>query len=784
MKALDRKLLRDLWRLRGQGLTLALVVACGIASYVAMVGTYRSLIAARDGYYQRARFADLFAHVQRAPKGLIDRVRQLPGVAAAEGRLLETARVEVEGFDEPVSGQFVSLEPGGTLNAVYLRQGRLPERDDEVVVSELFAQAHRLVPGDSIRALFEGRRTRLRIVGVGLSPEFVWIVPPSGGWVSDERRFGVFWMPRPGLEAAYRMEGAFDDLVVKLGPGANPAAVIDGVDRLLTPYGSWGVNARDRQPSHRVINQELTQLETNATLLPIVFLGVAAFLINVLLSRVIGIQREQIASLKAVGYRNGEVARHYLQMVSVVLAVGIALGAGLGSWIGGGFVSLYSRNFRFPDLRFRLEPGVLATAVLISVVAGLLGTALAVRRAVRLAPAEAMRPESPPVFHRSITDRLGLGRVLPPAAKMVVRDLERQPLRTALSALGIALATALLVAGNMGFDSVERVLWLQFERVQHEDLEVVFTQTLPLRAATELARIPGVIRVDPEHAVPVRVRARQVRREVPLIATTPPGGLRTWIDAAGAPLRLPAEGLAISRTLADRLGVRAGELVEVEVLEGDRPVKQLRVAALVDDTLGMSAYLPSPQLARLLGHDPQASGALLTVDALRADEVQRAVERFPKVASLSRRRWAAQKFRADTASVFLTFELVIAAFAAVIAVGVVYNNARVALAVRSRDLATMRILGFTRAEISAVLLGEQAVQLLIGIPLGIPLGKALGTLVFSVTDPELYRFPILLSGKTVTLAVVVVALAGLLSAIAVRRRADKLDLIAVLKARD
>lgn len=783
MKAIHRKLTRDLWRLRGQALTIALVVACGIASYVAMLGTYRSLVAARDTYYDRSRFADLFAHVQRAPDDVLDRVRQVPGVATAEGRLLETARVEVAGFDEPVSGQFVSLQPASSLNALYLRSGRLPERDDEVVVSELFAKAHQLVPGDSLHALFEGRRTRLRIVGVGLSPEFVWIVPKMA-WVSDNQRFGVFWMPRAGLETAYKMEGAFDDLVVKLGPGANPIAAIDAIDRLLTPYGSYGVNARDRQSSHRMINQELEQLETSATILPVVFLGVAAFLINVLLSRVIGIQREQIAALKAVGYRNGEVARHYLLMVSAILAVGIALGAALGAWTGRAFVGVYARNFRFPDLHFRFDLEVFETAVLISVASGVLGTMFAVRRAVRLAPAEAMRPESPPTFRKMISDRLGLSGLLAPTARMVVRDLERKPLRTALSALGIALATALLVGGNMGFDSIERVLWLQFERVQREDVEVTFTKTLPRGAALELRHIPGVLRVEPEHLVPVRMRSRQASREVPLIATGEPGGLRVWIDAAGDPLRFPAQGLAISRTLAERLQVRSGDEVEVEVLEGERPVRRLRVAATVTDTLGISAYLWTDQLARFLGHEEQVNGALLMVDAQQGDRVERALQRYPKVSSLSRRRWAAQRFRADTAQVFLTFQLVIAAFASVIAVGVVYNNARIALAVRSRDLATLRILGFTRAEIAAVLVGEQAVQLLLGIPVGIPLGKALGTWVFSTADPELYRFPILLSLKTVATAVVVIALAGLWSAVLVRRRADRLDLIAVLKARD
>ncbi len=784
MRALDRKLLRDLWRLKGQVLAIALVVGCGIASYVASGTTYRSLVASRDAFYATNRFADGFAAVQRAPLAAAERVRALPGVADVQARVVVEGRVALPGARASAFGRFVSLERDAGLNALTLRAGRLPEpgRADEVVVGEAFAAANRLRPGDALGAVLRGRRVALVVVGVALSPEYVWIIP-AGGFVPDDERYGVFWVERRALERAEGMAGAFNDLALAFSPGADARAVLASVDRILAPYGGLDAYGRDRQASHRLLDQELRQLAGSATLLPLVILAVAMFLLHLLLGRIVAGQREQLAALKALGYTNAEVGSHYALFALAVAGLGALFGIGLGVWGGRTFVDLYATYFRLPVLGYRLAPADLAFGVLLSAGAALLGALGAVARAVRLPAAEAMRPAAPAQRGPTRLERWGALRTFPVAERMVLRDLERQGGRTLLSVLAIALATAIVVAGRLAFDSIDHLMALQFDRVQREDVSIAYTHPLAPAVRGGLAHIPGVRLVERAREVPVRILAGTRRREAVLTGVDEGATLRRLLDLAGRPVPLPAGGLALSRELAARLGVAPGDRVEVEVLEGARPRRALTVAALVDDMIGLGAYMPITALDRLLG-GPRDSGAMLAVEPGARDAVIARLEAMPTVLRVSPRARVKALFEAQVARVFLTYQVVLAAFAAVLAVGVVYTNARIALATRGRDLATLRILGFTRAEVGAVLVGEQAVQLLAGIPLGLPIGEGLGHLALASVDRELYRFPVVVSTGTLAFAAAVVLAAGTASAWRVRRMADDLDLVGVLKARD
>jgi len=783
VKALDRKLLRDLWRMAPQVLTVALVVGVGIASYIASITTWRSLVYSRDHYYLTSQFADVFASVQRAPDSVLDRIRAVPGVAVAEGRVVDELRVEVEGFEDVVRGIFVSFEPRSPSNRMHIYRGRLAERDDEVVISENFAKAHLLGPGSSLTALVNGRRAKLRVAGIGVSPEYVWVIPAGAFW-PDDKRFGVFWMGHRALSQALKMEGNFNDLSVSLSPGASEAEVKDAVDRLLAPWGSFGAIGRDKQPSNRLVSQEMSQLRATATLLPLIFLAVAAYLLNVLLSRAIAAQREQIAALKALGYTSLRVGLHYVEFALAMVFLGALIGAGLGAFAGRGFVAMYTQYFRFPVLEYRFDLSVFGVALAISVAAALVGTVGAVRRAVRLAPAEAMRPEAPRSFRPTILERLGVDRLFPVSVRMVFRDLERQPWRTALSALGIALATAILVAGNGTFDMVDRLFMLQFERSQREDVAVSFARALQPSAVRTLGALPGVLDAEAQRSVPVRLRAGHRSREAAL--TVMPEGLtlRKVLDVQGRERELPESGLALSRTLAEVLGVGLGDPVEIELLEGERPRRTAPLTAMIDDYLGLTGYMREAAFLRLTGEPRLYSEALLRVDRARLDGLVREIVRYPMVVSVARREEASTQFRRQISDIFTTYQGVLAAFAAVIAVGVVYNNARIALTVRSRDLATLRILGFTGPEIANILLGEQMVQVVLGVILGLPLGRVLSGWLHQATDRELFRFPTVVSARTYAFAAAMVFATGIVSAALVRRRAKRLDLVAVLKARD
>lgn len=785
IRALWRKLLRDLWHSRGQGIAIGLVIGAGVGMFVAYFSTFDSLWLARETYYDRFRFADVFVSLKRAPLYLAGDLAAIPGVARVTTRVVVDVALDIPGLVEPATGRLISIpeRPQPTLNEPFLRRGRRPAGEDEVLASEGFSEAHGLIPGDTVAATINGRRRDLRIVGIALSPEYIYSIRP-GEMVPDNARFGVFWMEQPGLSAAFDMEGAFNDASFALMRGASEPEVIAAVDRVLTRYGSLGAIGRGTQLSHWFIENELTQLETMGFIIPAIFLGVSAFLLNIVLTRLIAVQREQIAALKALGYTNGEIAMHYVAWALAIAALGTVLGVLGGIWLGTSITALYNDFFRFPTLRYVLAPAIVLQAAAVSLGAGALGAASAVRRAVRLPPAEAMRPEPPARHTLSWLDRAIPRRFTPPAVKMILRNVQRQPVRAAVSALGVAFAVAILVVGMFSLDAIELILDVQYNVVQRQDYTVAFVEPRSTRAVHELAHLPGVLAVEPIRMVPARIRAGHLTRQIAITGLVNRPRLQRVVDASLNPVPLPRDGLVLSTKLAEILHVNAGDVVRLELLEGSRPIRTVVVAGLVDEFMGTAAYMDMAALQRFLREGPRMTGAALLVDKGNPDEFYRRIKATPAVAGISSKRAAIDNFRrtlAQNMNVMIFFNVL---FSSVIAFGVVYNAARISLSERSRELASLRVLGFTRAEISLILLGELAAVLLVGVPSGLVLGYGLAALVVIAFDTELFRFPLVVSPRTFAFAATTTIVAAAISGLVVRRLLDRLDLVAVLKTRE
>lgn len=787
MHTLYTKLFREVWALRGQLLSIAAVVAVGVMTVLTMRGTYESLVVSRDLYYQAARFPDVWAQVERAPESLRDRIAALPGVAGVATRVTLVATLDVPGVAAPAQGRFVSVpeDRRPALADLHLKTGRYvaPGRQTEVLISENFAQANGFTPGDTLKAVINGRYRDLRIVGTAISPEHVYAVP-AGGLFPEDTRYGIVWMSRAALGPAYGMEGAFNEVVLTLAPGARPARVMARLDRLLAPYGGQGAYARADQASHQILESELAQNRTQGTVIPAVFLAVAAFLLNIVLGRMIATQRTEIAVLKAFGYTNREVGRHYLHFALVAALAGAAMGTGLGIWLGGEMVALYGDVFDFPTLRYVVRPALIAIAVGVSAGAAGVGAWRAVRQAVTLPPAEAMRPAPPATFRAGLVERLGLQDRLPPAFRMVLRNVERTPLRSSLSAVGVAFAVAILIIGLFMFDGVGYMMDLQFRVAQREDLSVTFNRPLTASVRYELARLDGVTRVEPYRAVPVRLRVGHRTEETAITGREPGAALRRIVTRTGATVPLPPDGLVLSALLAERLGVAAGDAVGVEVLEGARRQAQLPVAGVVDDFIGVSAYLRLDALHRLVRGGRALSGAYLAVDETERARLNARLKYVPAVASVSAPDQTLAAFEEQLAEGLFIAVFFILGFSGVIAVAVIYNGARIALSERGRELASLRVLGFSRREVAVMLLGEQALITGAGIPLGWLLGYGLAAAVTAGLQTEAYRIPLVVSAATFGWAAAVTVVAAVASGWLVRRRLDRMDLIEVLKTRE
>ncbi|MCC7009543.1 MAG: ABC transporter permease [Acidobacteria bacterium] len=787
LSSLNRKLLRDLWAMWGQALAIGLVVAAGVAMYVAYLSNFESLERTRDSYYAEQRFADVFGAVHRAPDRLRDRMQALPGVTEIETRVVADVVIDVPGLDEPATGRLISIPTSGqpALNRLYLRGGRWisPGHADEVIASEAFVLAHGFHPGDRVGAVINGRRRELTIVGLALSPEYVYSIRP-GDIVPDARRFGVFWMSREALAAAFQMEASFNDVLLRLSKDSVPQEVVAGLDRLLEPYGARGAVLRATQMSNWALENELNQLRSFGFFVPFVFLLVAAFVLDIALTRALSLQRPVLAALKALGFTNRELAWHYLKWAMAIAGAGGAAGVALGAWMGSAMIGLYNLYFKFPELAFGLSPSVVLTAVGIALASALVGAITAVRRAVRIPPAEAMRPEQPARFRHSELERLWGFAGAGTAMRMIVRNLTRHPTRALTTIVGIGFAAAILQVGFSLTDAMDALMTTQFSVAERQHTAVTFTEPVSAEAVHALTRLPGVLDVEPVRIVPARLRSGPRVRTLAITGLPAAPDLRRPLDRDEHVVEPAPGGLVLSAVLARVLDVTPGDRVTVEVLEGRQPTYELPVARLVDDIFGISAYMEIGELHRLIGEDALLSGASMLVDTAREADLSGAFKALPAVAGVAWKHVVLDNFRkamAENMGVMLTFNI---GFACVIAFGVVYNAARVSLSERSRELASLRVLGFTRAEISAILLGELAILTVAALPAGALIGHGLTTWLVSTFESEIYRFPVTLSARVVAWSSLTVIAASLVSALLVRRRLDRLDLIGVLKLRE
>lgn len=787
MDLLDLKLLRDLRALKSQAVSVALVMACGLAMMIMTRSLILSLDTARAGYYERHRFADVFTSLKRAPSSLAPRIAALPGVSTVETSVSMQVTLDIPGMAAPATGLINSLpdrrEPA--LNRPFLRAGRFlsPSARDEALVSEAFADAHRLRPGDSVAAILNGRKTVLRITGIVLSPQFVFEAPP-GSALPDNRSYGVFWMREKALAEAFNLEGAFNTVAVALSPGASERAVIAELDRLLEPFGGLGAFGRKDHPSDTRVSDEIRVLQGLSFAFPIVFLSVAAFMTHSVMSRQIALQREQIAILKAFGFTNRQIGFHFVKFTLVIVAGGTAFGT-LGGWLLGlKLVNMYHLFFRFPSLDFRLAAGALVAAALASALAAFVGVLGVVRRVAALSPAEAMRPEPPASFRPAFFERIGLAGKFSASLRMSFRNIERKPFQALFTCVALALATGILVIPNSFRDGIAHILDFQWDVTQRQTVTVTLVEPGPARAIADFRALPGVVHAEPFRAVPVELRNGNRSRRLGVSGVPASSELARIIDSGGRRLTPPAGGVVLSKALADALGLSQGDTVTLRFLEGKRPVRTVPVVGLAEDFAGVAAYMDMDGLNRLLGEGARIDGARLTVAGGAWNRFLAAVKETPQSAGVVIKEAIRASFRRTTAESIGLIQMIYLIFATAVAFGIVYNSARISLSERARELATLRVLGFTQGEVGSVLVGELVILALAALPIGLVFGSFMAKAILLSVNTETVRLPLVLTPANYAFAALVIATATASSAVLACRKLNRLDLVGALKARD
>ncbi len=787
MNAIDIKLWRELWNMRIQALAIAMVIVSGVAIFIMSLSTYDSLYETRESYYRDNHFADVFASLKRAPLSMVKHIEDIPGVDKVQTRVVTYVNLDITGYDDPVSGHLISLPSNskGLLNQIFLRDGRLLEqgRDNEIILSEEFADAHALKAGDKLKATINGRSKTLTIVGTGLSPEYIYQIAP-GAMFPDYKSYGVMWMAREPLASAYDMQGAFNDVSLTLTKDANEQDVIAQLDHALKAYGGIGAYARKDQFSNRFLSEELKQLQNMATMFPVIFFGVAAFLLNVVISRLIALEREQIAVLKAFGYSNMDIGLHYSKLVLMITALGILLGIGFGIWMGKAMSGLYMDIYSLPYMHYQLNPNIIASATLVSIFVAMVGTLYAVRRAAKLPPAQGMRPEQPATYRQTIIERLGLQQFFSQPSRMILRHIERRPFKSLLTTLGISMACGIMMVGGFQEGAINEMVEVQYNMSQREDFVTYYSEPTSERSLYSLEGIQGVEYAEGFRHVTAKLKFEHRFYRSSVNGIEPGSQLSRLLDSNLKEINLPKDGVIITDYLAELLHFKPGDMLTIEVLEGSRPTLQVPVIGTAKQYLGLNVYIQRSSLNRLLKEGDVISGAYLKVDEKYQKQAYKKIKNMPRIVGVIEQKSAIEGFYETMENTILFFTFITTLLGGSIAFGVVYNSMRIALSERNRELASLRVLGFKRSEVAYILLGELGLLTLIAIPIGFLIGNGLCAYLAMKFDSDLYRIPLVLEADVYAFAALVVIVSSIISAMMIWRNLAHLDMVAVLKAKE
>lgn len=792
MNVLVKKMLRTIWNTRGQFLAVTAVVTVGITVYMSMTTSYFNLNASKDRFYRENNFADYYFHVVRAPQQVIKQVESLPGVAVATGRLQKDMPVVKEG-DQRATARITSyaLPMEGEVNRLQLTSGRLFEKNPqgggvEVLTDIKFASANGLSFGDLVYIVADGRKAPLTLVGTGTSPEFTIAMKDAATLMPDPRTFGLIMMPHQQAQQIMNLPGQINQVIIKVAPGFNEELVASGVKNILEPYGNLASYPRSKQLSHAVLQGELDGLKASSRFMPFIFLGIAAAIQMVMLGRMIKGKRLEIGVLKALGYSSRSIILHYTgYSVSTSLlgcAMGTILGAGLTSAISG----LYAEIFNLPQAIGSINYQAVLYGSALSLGVGATTGLIASRGVVKINPADSMRPNPPKKGGRIFLERWEwIWKRLDSTWKMSLRTAFRNRGRFTLVLLGVTFSVGMLVMSLFSNDTIDYMIKKQFFENQGYDYLVRFSAPLKEHELLNISRIEGVLRAEPIFEIPVRVHYNGNSQEDSLQGLNVITTLKKITDKNGKPLSLPEEGVLISEKTAVKLGVREGDWVEVETLLGTGPSRRaaLKIAGVNQQLVGGGSFVSIDQANDILQEKSLVSGVMLKVDPGTFHVVEKKLDDMTAVSSVLSRQKELANFNKNLEAMIYSI-LIMVMFAMVMGFAIVYNSSVISFSERKRELASLRVIGFSNREVSGLLLKENVLQSLLGVALGLPLGRLMTQGYISAVSTDLFTMPLVIYPQTYFLS----AAGGLLfiwvAHLVAVRGVKKLDLVDVLKNRD
>ena len=748
---LHRKLLRELLASGMTVLAIVLVTMVGIACFVAMRSAHRNLSWARDYYYSRGRMADFWISVKKLPRGELARLKDVPGIVEIEPRIRFPVTVDLPDQNKPLAGVAISLPDSfrPTLNQIEILRGGYftGTQPKEVIVNDVFAEAHGLRVGDKITLNLGRRREDLTIVGTAFSCEFVYPLGPAA-IVPDREGFGIFYLKDSFAQDVYDMAGAANELVGRLTPAAREAArtILAELERRIDEYGVISNVPLDEYPSNTFLSQEIEGLRAFAFIIPAVFLIVAGIIVNIVMIRRIEQQRIIIGTLKALGMDDRLIGWHVLEYALAVGALGGILGCGLGQWLANSMTYLYGRFYEFPRLPSRCYPDLHIEAVALAILAAAAGGWQGMRRSLTLEPATAMRPAAPPVGGSVFLERLRFfWQTLTPPWRMVFRYLLRHPFRTVAGLVTGLLATAVMSMILSLTIGIDYLMTFHFQWVYRSDATLVLKNEQNDTVMDEVRQLPGVRWVEPVLAVPVTLRYQGREKLTAVTGLRQDRRLTVPRDRLGHAIAIPPVGFVISRQLAQEFGLAAGDEVEWRPVKGRREWYRSPITSIADDYVGTAVYANIAYLTQVLGEEYPVNRIQISLDRnpqqrLRFFQSLKKLAEVEEVLNHADMKANLENTLLRNIWVILSFEI---GFAGSLFFGALLSAGVIAVEERRREFGALYVTGYTPLQIGGLLAREHLVILTLGLIMGLPLGYVLADYVVATHQSDVLRMPLL-----------------------------------------
>ncbi|NLV16624.1 MAG: FtsX-like permease family protein [Syntrophomonadaceae bacterium] len=791
MSTLTRKLFRTIVNTRGQFLALIVIVALGVMIYVSMNIVYSNLAQAQQQFYEENRFADYTFLVVKAPESVVSRIEAVPGVIKATGRLQKDVTIFKDNEERAV-GRLTGypLPVKDELNNIHLLSGRsfddIASEEIGIIADPQYAEANAIKPGKKIEILADSRKVDITVIGTAISPEFVYPMKDSSSLFPEPELFGILMMPQKQVQQILGMPGQINQVLLDLAPDADEALIKSQVGAILKPYGNIADYPRKNQSSHVVLQAQLDGIKLISTSLPLIFFLIAAGIQFVILSRLIRSQRMSIGVMKALGYNNRQIIWNYTSYALLVSLLGALAGNALGLGMASAMTVLFAQYFNLPPAAMGINLQVVVISFLISsLVAGASGL-LASRSVLQINPAEAMRPQPPAIGRRTpVEDWAWLWNRLSSSWKMSLRSMFRNRTRFSVTILGVMSAVVLLMFTFLMSDATNHFFDQSFEQVNHYDYIVRFSE--PIKES-ELLYWNGwdeVQRTEKMMEIPVKAIFSNQTVDDVIVGLEPSSQLKKVSDKYGEIHRIPEEGILINSVTADKMGLAVGDVVTVETVMGMGAVRtaQLKVMDRFEPMTGAISYVSLETANRLLGERQLVTAAMLKLDAPVMPSLEKRLKEMSRVGSVvsfSQERAVYEKLMG---TVWVSIGVMLM-FAVILGIAIIYNTSVMTLNERQREMASLRVLGYSKGEVAGLIRKETWLQAVIGIVLGLPSGKAVATAYLASATTEMYSLPAVIYPRSYLMVAIVAFIFVWLGQNLSIRKAGKLDMVEVLKNRE